>query len=126
LLVDDEVQIMAVAKALLETMGFSVIEALNGNEAIEQYQKYTAEISMVLTDIGMPVMDGYELFRELKKINPKLPIIVSSGFAESDILSHIARADIAGLVSKPYRYDQMREVLKEACGGCRVESKEVT
>jgi PAS domain S-box-containing protein len=123
LLVDDEVQIMAVAKALLETMGFSVIEALNGNEAIEQYQKYAAEISMVLTDIGMPVMDGYELFRELKKINPKLPIIVSSGFAESDILSHIARADIAGLVSKPYRYDQMREVLKEVSGGCRVESK---
>lgn len=47
---------------------FSVIEALNGLEALEQYRKNSADITMVLTDIGMPLMDGYELFRELKNI----------------------------------------------------------
>ena len=100
----------------------SVVEASNGIEAIEQYQKYFTDITLVLTDIGMPKMDGYELFRELKKINPKLPIIVSSGFAESDVVSHLARTDLAGIVSKPYNYDQLREMLKKVvAGGCKTE-----
>jgi PAS domain S-box-containing protein len=112
LLVEDEVQLITVAKTLLNTMGFTVFEALNGIEALELYKMHAAEITLVLTDIGMPLMDGYELCRELKKINPELPIIVTSGFAESDVASHIAKGDIVGIVSKPYNYDQLWEMLR--------------
>jgi nitrogen-specific signal transduction histidine kinase len=112
LLVEDEVQLIAVAKTLLMTMGFSVIEAANGVEALELYQKNASEITLVLTDIGMPLMDGYELCRELKKINPELPIIVTSGFSEAEVTSNVTRDDIVGLVSKPYNYDQLWEVLR--------------
>jgi PAS domain S-box-containing protein len=117
LLVDDEEQILQVAKALLESLKFSVIEASNGIEAIEQYRKNAAEITMVVTDIGMPLMDGYELIAELKQLDPSLPVIVSSGFGDADVTSKIASGDIAGLISKPYHFDQFREVLKGVVEG---------
>ena len=64
----------------------------------------------------MPVMDGYALIRELKKISPKLPIIISSGYGEGDVTSRIAREDIAALINKPYNPNQLREVLKSVLG----------
>lgn len=112
LLVDDEPQLMQVAKLLLKALGFDVFEAANGREALELYRKNADYITMVVTDLGMPVMDGYELIRELKKLNPELPVIVSSGYGDVDVTSRIAAGDIAGFLGKPYIFDKMREVLK--------------
>ncbi len=60
------------------------------------------------------MMDGYALIRELKKLDPELPIVISSGFGSKDIYSRIAPEYIAGLLSKPYRLDTVREVLMNA------------
>lgn len=119
LLVEDEPQIIMVAKMLLNALGFSVFEAANGEEALELYQKNSEYITLVVTDIGMPIMNGYELFRELKKLNPELPIIISSGFGDEVTTSQIPREDIAGMLSKPYNFDQLREVLKGVVEGVR-------
>jgi FixJ family two-component response regulator len=59
-------------------------------------------------------MDGYTLFRKLKALNLELPIIISSGFGDTVVTTRIPSAEIAGLVSKPYRFDQLRVVLKGA------------
>jgi len=118
LLVEDEPQLIMVAKALIQALGFSVIEAANGQIALELYQKHAEYITLVLTDIGMPVMDGYTLIHELKKLNPELPIIVSSGFGDAEVTSRIHET-IAGCVSKPYSFDQLREVLKGVVEGCQ-------
>jgi CheY-like chemotaxis protein len=83
---------------------------------LELYKKNAQEITLVITDMGMPVMDGYELFRELKILNPKLPIIISSGYGGDEVGSRIAREDVAGLVSKPYSPDKLQEVLKAILG----------
>ncbi len=112
LLVEDEEQIKFIARIMLIKLGFTVIEASNGKEALELYSENAADITLVITDMGMPIMDGYALFRELKKLNPLLPIIISSGFGNSVVTSMIAREDIAGLVGKPYNFDQLRDVLK--------------
>ena len=112
LLVEDEEEIRLLAKTILTNLGFTIVEASNGKEALELYQQNAADISLVLLDIGMPVMDGYELFRELKKLNPALPIIISSGFGDTVVTARIPRDEIAGLVGKPYSFDQLREVLK--------------
>ncbi len=117
LLVEDEEQILQVAKAMLEELGFRVIESRNGKEALEQYQMNTNEICLVLTDMGMPIMDGYALFRELKQRNLALPIIISSGFGDADITSRISRKDIAGLVGKPYNFKLLREALRNVFEG---------
>jgi PAS domain S-box-containing protein len=116
LLVEDEASIILIAKIMLTALGFTVIAAANGKEALELYQKNAADITLVVTDMGMPVMDGYELFSKLKNLDPELPIIVSSGFGDSVVTTRIAREDIAGLVSKPYNFDQLREVLKGVVG----------
>ena len=112
LFVEDNEEIKSVAKELLEIIGFTVIEASNGKEALELYQKHVTDITLVITDMGMPIMNGYELFHELKKLNPSLPIVISSGFGDDSVSSHIAPEDIAGIISKPYTFDQLREVLK--------------
>lgn len=112
LLVEDEAQVLFVAKEMLEELGFTVIEASNGMEALALYREKAADVTMVLTDMGMPVMDGYALIRELKKLNPKLPIIITSGFGDADLTARIPCEDIAGLVGKPYNFNQLQEVLK--------------
>jgi FixJ family two-component response regulator len=75
---------------------------------------------MVVTDLGMPVMDGYELFRTLKEHNPDLPIIISSGFGDAAIASRIPHKETAGIISKPYNFIQMREILKKITGELEV------
>ena len=114
LLVEDEDRVRLVAKALLENIGFTVLEAVNGKEALELYQRNATDIALVMTDMGMPVMDVYELFSDLKKLNPALPIIISSGYGDAEVSSRIGIDNIAGLVSKPYGTDQLREVLNKA------------
>ncbi len=117
LMVEDEEQLRVLAGTMLKKIGFEVIEASNGREGLELFQKNSAKITLVITDMGMPIMDGYSLFLELKRLAPELPIIISSGFGDSVISSRLESKDIAGLISKPYKYDQLREVLKNALGG---------
>ena len=118
LLVENEPQLSMVAKALLQALGFSVLVAENGQVALEMYQKNAEYITLVLTDIGMPVMDGYQLIHKLKTLNPELPIIVSSGFDDAEVTSHIHEY-IAGSISKPYSFDQLRKVLKMVVEGAK-------
>ena len=112
LLVEDEDQIRDIAKEMLGIFGFSVLEAANGKEALEIYLQKGTEISLVLSDMGMPIMDGYELFHKLKSIDPELPIVVSSGYGDVEVSARIGSDNIAGIISKPYNPDQLREVLK--------------
>jgi CheY-like chemotaxis protein len=113
LLVEDEDQVRNIARTLLELFGFSVLEAVHGKQALELYHKNASNISLVMTDIGMPVMDGYELFNELKQLNPELPIIVSSGYGEAEVSTRIAGDQLTAIMSKPYRADQLRDILKK-------------
>jgi signal transduction histidine kinase/CheY-like chemotaxis protein len=112
LLVEDEDHVRLIAKTMLQALGFTIIEATNGKEALELYRKNAADITYVFTDMDMPVMDGYALFRELKKLNPELPIIISSGFGEVDVASRIPLDEIAGIINKPYSFDQLRESMR--------------
>jgi len=112
LLVEDEEMIEQVARAMLEELGFSVITVKNGREALDLYQQKSDVISMVVTDMGLPVMDGYELVCELKKLRPELPIVISSGFGDTEVSSRLERSIIAGFISKPYGFDQLRETMQ--------------
>jgi signal transduction histidine kinase/ActR/RegA family two-component response regulator len=112
LLAEDEEQVRFITKESLEMLGFTVLEAVNGKEALELYQTNAEDITLVLTDVGMPIMDGYELIDELKKLKPELPIIIFSGYADTEIKTRRRGDNIAGIISKPYNLDKFREVLK--------------
>lgn len=119
LLAEDEAQVKSIAIALLQKLGFNVLDAADGKEALELYQQNAADITLVVTDMGMPVMNGYELFYKLKQLNQHLPIIISSGFGEGDIDSKIPVENIAGMLNKPYNFDQLREVLRGVMEGIK-------
>lgn len=112
LVVEDEEGVMLVAETMLRELGFAVVKASDGRQGLEMYRKNAPHITLVLTDIGMPVMNGYEMIPELKKINPGLPIIVSSGFGDAEIASRIDQNTIAGLIVKPYNFCRLRELFK--------------
>ncbi|GFO66992.1 hypothetical protein GMLC_05710 [Geomonas limicola] len=112
LLADDEEHVLLVVRTMLTALGFSVIEAVNGQDALEKYRIHAREISLVVADLGMPVMDGYQLIRELKSLRPDLPIVVSSGFGDAEVAASIPREQIVGVVCKPYTFEQLREVLR--------------
>jgi len=95
----DEEQVRFIAKFLLEKFGYDVLEAENSREALEIYQITAAGIILVLTDIGMPVMGGYELCYELNNRYSNLPKIISSRFGDVELCSRIEYDQIVGITS---------------------------
>jgi PAS domain S-box-containing protein len=112
LLVDDEELIRHATGEMLAELGFSVLEAANGSEAIDRYRENPGAIDLVVTDIGMPVMDGYAICRRLKELGAALPVIITSGFGDAVVSEQLEDLDIAGLLSKPYSFDQLRTILR--------------
>jgi PAS domain S-box-containing protein len=109
LFVDDEASIREITKTLLEANTYQVLTASDGIEAITLYAKHKAEISVVLTDMMMPSMDGLTTIRTLQKINPQVKIIAVSGLVPSETLNETTNAGVHTFLSKPY---SARELLK--------------
>jgi two-component system, cell cycle sensor histidine kinase and response regulator CckA len=112
LLVDDEVSICEITKAALENYGYRVLVATSGPEAITICAEKRGDIKLVITDTGMPFMDGHATSIALKKINPALKIIMASGGAPE---KSEARTDveIAAFAPKPYTVEKLLTVVHE-------------
>jgi hemerythrin-like metal-binding protein len=120
LVVDDEEALRAMAGTALCRLGFKVLEARDGQEALEVFQANREQISLILMDLTMPRMDGEEAFRELRRAGARMPIILSSGFGPEEALQRFSGKGLAGFLQKPYRFqtlvDAVREALGEQCG----------
>jgi CheY-like chemotaxis protein len=117
LLVDDEAPVIAVARRMLERMGFSVLTAEDGYQALETVRARGDEIQCVILDLTMPRMDGEETFRELQRINPELRIIMTSGFSEQEVCNRFMGRKISGFVHKPYQLSKLTAVMKALFDG---------
>ncbi len=102
MIVDDEEVVTLLAEQVLAAEGYRIITALDGFTAIEIYRKLRDEISLIILDFTMPVIDGADVFDELLQINPKVPVVLSSGFAERDLLSEMLSKGLRGFIPKPY------------------------
>ena len=118
LLVDDETEIRIIGSALLNAMGFSVITASNGREALEIYSLHEREIDTVLLDLIMPEMGGLETYRLLREASPALPIVLCSGYDIEEISGIVEEDSHAEVVQKPFKPDQLRAALLKVmeCG----------
>jgi signal transduction histidine kinase/CheY-like chemotaxis protein len=101
LVVDDEPTVRKILGLILETAGFDVARAADGFEAIEVLRRQTQAIDCVLLDLTMPHLGGEETFRELRRIRPDLPVVLSSGFTEQEVLDRFEGESFAGFVQKP-------------------------
>jgi PAS domain S-box-containing protein len=116
LLVDDEETIRAVGQRMLEHLGFRVLTATNGQEALDIFRNRADEIACILLDLTMPSMDGEECFRELRRICPDVCVILSSGYNEQEVVNRFAGKGLAGFVQKPYRAATLAAKIREAMG----------
>jgi CheY-like chemotaxis protein len=113
LLVDDEAAVRESVRRLLERHGYTVIEAQNGADAIRLYNGTAAGVDLVLTDLTMPGMDGYELAEQLRSRHPGLKVLFMSGYAERLMTSDRATQAGTGYVEKPFSVDTLLRRLRE-------------
>jgi len=95
----------------LETHGYRVITANNGEEAITLYKQNREEINLVLMDIMMPVMDGYMSIRELRKANHEVKIIAMSGLIEKDKIAKDDDIQANAFLIKPYTAEKLLNII---------------
>ncbi len=113
LLVDDEEPVRNVAAQMLEHCGFHPLIASDGREAIDLFRQHQAEIAGVLLDLTMPHMDGEQTFRELRRLQPDLRVILSSGYSDSEVMQRFANEPLAGALEKPYQLQALCAKLRE-------------
>jgi PAS domain S-box-containing protein len=114
LIVDDEKSIRVVGSKMLEKIGFNVLTASDGIEAIAKYKEHHEDIVCILLDLTMPNMDGIETFHELHKINPDFKVILCSGYNQQDATESFPINSLNGFLKKPFSLGKLQEVLKKA------------
>jgi PAS domain S-box-containing protein len=112
LVVDDEEVVRRAASSVLERRGYRVLLAENGQEAVDIFREHAGEITAILLDLTMPVMDGEEAARYLHAIRPDVPILVSSGFDENVVARRFSGSRVAGYLRKPYTAKALLERIK--------------
>ena len=114
LVVDDEALVRSTAAAMVEELGYRVLTAEGGSEAVQRVAEAQPPIDLVLLDLIMPGMDGRATFTELRKLDPDLPIVLSSGWGYDNIQQEFPAAGLSGLVRKPFQLAELSRVLKSA------------
>ncbi len=112
MIVDDEDFVTLLAQRVLTDEGYRVITARDGFQAIETYRKLRDQIALVILDFTMPVMDGADVFAELLQINPKVPVVLSSGFAEQERLRSMLSRGLRGFIPKPYTQQKLLQQIR--------------
>jgi CheY-like chemotaxis protein len=113
LVVDDEPYILKALGGILQDLGYHVITANSGHEAVDLFEKENLRIDGVLLDMIMPDMGGRQVLVQLKSIRPSIKVILSSGYSLNGLGSTDAAAEGDGFIQKPYRIEQLACVLDE-------------
>ncbi len=105
--------------ACLKTCGYEVYTAPGAREGIDAFREHSEKIDLVLLDLSLPGMTGFEIFEELKAIDPGVCALLCSGFAEDDRIAAARHAGAAGFIHKPYDAKTLLESVSE----CVMNSK---
>jgi CheY-like chemotaxis protein len=109
LLVDDEPMVLELGKQMLDRLGFDVLTAMDGLEALTVLEANRDRIRMAVLDINMPRMGGRETVERLRVMDASLPVLMASGFIESQAREKMGDARVDGFIKKPFRVDQLQE-----------------
>ncbi len=111
LVVDDEESIRDFVRAALRSLGYTVSVAADGAAASDHYREHYQEIDLVILDLIMPKMNGQDAFRAMKKINPNIKVLVSSGFSRSEAISQMLDDGALALLNKPFKITELSEAV---------------
>ena len=113
LLVEDEPMILDLLKEVLESGGYSVMVAQNGEEAVEVYTQAKDKIALVLSDMGLPKLGGWEAFQKMKQVNPRVKAILASGYLDPNLRNEMIKSGARDFIQKPYIPDQILRRVRE-------------
>ncbi|MEW6185715.1 MAG: response regulator [Thermodesulfobacteriota bacterium] len=113
LIVDDEEMIRQLGADILEDMGYNILSASRGEEALEIYKARGNRIDLVILDVIMPGMDGKETFLALKALNPGIKVLLSSGYSTDGGVGEIIKKGVRGFIQKPYREEDLLRKVRE-------------
>ncbi len=113
LLVDDEEMIINVGGQMLERLGYHVLSAKTGSEALETYKNNREDIDLVILDMIMPSMGGGAVYDELRKIEPGVKVLLSSGYSLNGQAISILKRGCHGFIQKPFGLDELSKKVRE-------------
>ena len=113
LFVDDEDTLRFLGSNMLKKLGFNVITAEDGLEAVEIFRKRRGEIDLVILDLTMPNMDGSQALSEIRNIDENMKVVIASGYSYNDVIARFSGKNLAGIIQKPYSMDKIKEILQK-------------
>jgi PAS domain S-box-containing protein len=113
LVVDDEPFVRAFATEGLKGLGYQVLAAENGKQALQIYEQHSREIGCVLLDLIMPELSGLETYRRMRALDPMVRVVFASGYSTGEILRDAPEARSAGFIGKPYTLEGLSNVLRK-------------
>jgi CheY-like chemotaxis protein len=117
LLVDDEAMVVEVGRPMLEKLGYRVLEANGGHEALRVYREKQSTIDIVVLDMIMPDLNGGETFERLKEIDPEIKVLLSSGYSINGQAQRIIERGCKGFIQKPFNLRELSNKLGEILDG---------
>ena len=113
LVIDDERFVRTATCRTLASLGYDVLEAEDGQAGIELFRSRGGKIDAIVLDLTMPRMSGEETLRELRRLDPDVPVVVFSGYAEQDVAERLGQL-AAGILHKPFTREQLAAALRAA------------
>jgi PAS domain S-box-containing protein len=116
LVVEDEAEVRELCIELLQIFGYNTLSAEDGDEGVKKFRQHQKTIDLVLLDLMMPQMDGFEAFSQLVQIKPDVKVVISSGYTKEALVNKFQGVSPAGFLHKPYQMDRLLEELEKALG----------
>jgi len=126
LLIDDEEDILEIAKPMIESLGYKVIVARSGAEALYLYPKYQEDIDLVLLDMIMPGISGGNVYDRLKTLNPKVRVLLISGYSIESEAKEILFRGCDGFIQKPFQIKALSRKIRSILGDSQETEHEKT
>ena len=122
LIVDDQETIWDFLIEALQMLGYSVLLAENGADAVEIYEANPGAVDLVLMDMIMPKLGGSQAFGKIREIDPQAKILLSSGFVNEEDIQHLLKQGACGFLSKPHRLPVVVKAIRDALDGKSVSA----
>ncbi len=114
LMVEDEDTVLAIGRAMLETLGYTVLTATDGEEALNLYRAHREEIALVVTDMVMPKMGGQELYEALIETHPAVKVLLMTGYSVKEDVADLRERGLKGVLNKPFNFDALSRAVRQA------------
>jgi signal transduction histidine kinase/CheY-like chemotaxis protein len=114
LVVEDEEHVRDMVKTMLIHLGFTVLEARDGIDAVEVFRQHLDEICCVICDLTMPRKDGWETLTALRKLSPTIPVVLTSGYDEAQVMAGEHTEHTNAFLGKPYQLKELSDTIRRA------------